>query len=216
VDGQPRRCRRLAEEAGQLNAPDPVGTDLLRGDAAAGELLGEEVAGVAQPPAGDELALGIGARPGRNPQIGVRADCRGARLGVSACYGRVWSRTSGRRVWSRTSGRRVWSRTSGRRVWSRTSGRRVWSRGARVGLAVRGGRGERGERGDEACERDAHHLLGGGWFTLRCAGTVSPNCNIVEELRCALHSRCWQRHSRSEPRWRWGAARRPGMTLPRG
>ncbi|TMQ22463.1 MAG: hypothetical protein E6J91_01330 [Deltaproteobacteria bacterium] len=77
MDGEPRGRRGLAEESGELDAADAVGADLLDGDAAAGELGGEKIAGVAQAASGDELALRIRARAGRNADGRVGARARG-------------------------------------------------------------------------------------------------------------------------------------------
>jgi hypothetical protein len=60
VDGQTGRRRGLADEPGELDAAHGIGADLLDIDAPAGELGGEEVAGVAQAATRDDLALGVG------------------------------------------------------------------------------------------------------------------------------------------------------------
>ena len=74
MDGEPGRRRGLADEPGELGAAHGVGADLLDVDAAAGELGGEEVAGVAQAAAGDQLALGVGVGASREAhrRLGAR------------------------------------------------------------------------------------------------------------------------------------------------
>jgi len=71
VDGKPGRRWGPTDEPGELEAAHPVGADLLDGDAAAIELLGKKVAGVAQAASGDELALGVGVRAGGEADVGI-------------------------------------------------------------------------------------------------------------------------------------------------
>src|SRR6185436_7385918 len=119
VDRQPRRRGRLADEARELDAADAVGADLLHGDAAAGDLLCEKVAGVAQPTAGDELALTVGARPWRHAQLGLAARDRGHGKrrhddeGMDRAHHVAWRRSSYRTPRTDVSrGRGAWYRVT--------------------------------------------------------------------------------------------------------
>lgn len=71
MNREPRRGVRLREEAGDLDAANPVRTDLLDGDPAPRELLGEEVGRVAKAAAGDVAAVGGLPRAWRQPDVGI-------------------------------------------------------------------------------------------------------------------------------------------------
>lgn len=81
MNREPRRGGGLGEEPRDLDAADPVRTNLLDREPAARELLRDEVRRVAKPATGDVASVGglSGAR--RQPDIGPGDRARGLQQG---------------------------------------------------------------------------------------------------------------------------------------